>query len=63
MYCSPLCVTQEDPLLLLQNLFLFVSVLMSGNRNKWVEITVKTPHWSVWLNILNRDLMETMELS
>jgi hypothetical protein len=28
-----------------------------------VEISIKTPPWSVWLNIFERDLMETMELT
>jgi hypothetical protein len=48
---------------LLQNLYPFVSVLMSGNGRKWVEIRVKTLPWSVWFNILKGNLMETMELT
>jgi hypothetical protein len=37
--------------------------LKSGNGRRWVEIRVKTLHWSVWLKTLKRDLMETMKLT
>jgi hypothetical protein len=40
-----------------------MSILTSGNGRKWVEIRVKTPPWSVWLNTLIRDLIKTMELT
>jgi hypothetical protein len=55
---------EEAPLPpLLQNPYPSVSVLTSDNGMKWVEIRVKTLPWSVWLRILKRDLMETVELS
>jgi hypothetical protein len=62
-YRSSLCVREEDPLPLLQNFYLSVFVLTSGNGRRSVEIRVKTPPWSVWSNTLTRDLMEFMELT
>jgi hypothetical protein len=39
-----------------------MSVLPSGNE-RWVEISIRTLPWRVWLITLKRDLMETMELT
>jgi hypothetical protein len=60
MYCFILCVGEEDPLPLFKTSTLSClswHLVMGGNQR------VKTLPWSVWVNTLKRDLIETVELS